>query len=123
MVQVAEKMNIQVNKCIDGSGNESEIAGCVELKGIRGSDKRCYIVDCQGLTPRDANFLGEQNHTCLIRQELIILYQRHLNFEYAKNKMIPFEEELEKEIKDKMPKIEEGNGPTDEQKKMMMDLQ
>jgi hypothetical protein len=37
--------------------------------------------------------------------------------------MIPFEEELEKEIKDKMPKIEEGNGPTDEQKKMMMDLQ
>jgi hypothetical protein len=114
MVQVAEKMNIQVNKCIDGAGNESEIAGCVELKGIRGSDKRCYIVDCQGLTPRDANYLGEQNHTCLIRQELIILYQRHLNFEYAKNKMIPFEEELEKEIKEKMPKIEEGNGPTDE---------
>ena len=37
--------------------------------------------------------------------------------------MIPFEEELEKEIKDKMPKIDEGNESTDEQKKLMMELQ
>lgn len=42
---VAEKMNIQVNKVFDGEGKEVEIAGCVEIKGIKGTDKRCYIVD------------------------------------------------------------------------------
>jgi hypothetical protein len=45
MVKVCDKMNIQVNKLIDGTGKEVEIAGCVEIKGIRGTDKRCYIVD------------------------------------------------------------------------------
>jgi hypothetical protein len=29
------------------------------------------MVDMQGMTPRDTNFLGIENHTCLIRQELI----------------------------------------------------
>ena len=42
---VAEKLNIYVNKVLDGEGKEVEIAGCVEIKGIKGTDKRCYIVD------------------------------------------------------------------------------
>lgn len=67
MIQVCERMNIQVNKLIDGNDKEVEIAGSVEIKGIRGTDKRCYIVDLQGMTPRDANYLGEENHTCLVR--------------------------------------------------------
>ena len=45
MKQVCEKMNIQVNKVIDSEDNEVELAGCVEIKGIRGTDKRCYFVD------------------------------------------------------------------------------
>lgn len=76
MTKVAEDMNIRTNKVKDGEGNEVEIAGCVEIKGIRGTDKRRYIVDLQGMTPRDANWLGEENHTCLLRQELMLLYQR-----------------------------------------------
>lgn len=46
MLKVAEALNIRVNKVIDPSnGNEVEIAGSVEVKGIRGADKRAYIVD------------------------------------------------------------------------------
>lgn len=45
MKAVCDKLNIQVNKLHDGDGNEVEIAGCVEIKGIRGTDKRCYLVD------------------------------------------------------------------------------
>jgi protein TIF31 len=67
MKQVCDKINIQVNKLIDGEGKEVEVAGCVEIKGIKGTDKRCYFVDLQGLTPRDANYLGDENHACLIR--------------------------------------------------------
>lgn len=122
MKQVAEKMNLQVNKIIDGSENEVEIAGCVEIKGIRGTDKRCYIVDLQGMTPRDANYLGEENHTCLIRQELMILYQRQKNLESAKAKMEEYEKELEKEKAEREPKIEEGKEPTEEYKKQIAEI-
>ena len=75
MLKVAEALNIKVNKVIDPSdGSVVEIAGSIEVKGIRGADKRAYIVDLQGLTPRDANYLGEDYHTCLVRPELIGLY-------------------------------------------------
>lgn len=113
MKTLAEKLNIQVNKVIDKSGNEVEIAGCVEIKGIRGTDKRAYIVDLQGLVPRDANFLGEENHTCLVRQELLVLYQRHLAIEHAKTEIKPFEETLEKEIKEKEETLKEGKEEKD----------
>lgn len=68
---------------IDGSGNSVEIAGSVEVKGIKGTDKRNYLVDLQGLTPRDANYLGEDNHTCLLRPELILIYQKTKNIEHS----------------------------------------
>lgn len=74
MKKVCEHLSIKVNKVIDGSGKEVEIAGSVEVKGIKGTDKRNYIVDLQGLTPRDANYKGEDFHTCLLRPELLIIF-------------------------------------------------
>jgi hypothetical protein len=55
-------------------GSVIEIAGSLEVKGIRGADKRAYIVDLQGFTPRDANYLGDENHSCLVRPELLNIY-------------------------------------------------
>ena len=40
-----EKLGLKVSKVVDGTGKEVEIAGSVEVKGIRGTDKRCYLVD------------------------------------------------------------------------------
>lgn len=74
MKKVCEQLNIKVNKVIDGVGKEVEIAGSVEVKGIKGTDKRNYLVDLQGLTPRDANFKGDDYHTCLLRPELLLIY-------------------------------------------------
>lgn len=72
MSKVADALSIKINKVVDPSdGKTIEIAGSIEVKGIRGSDKRPYVVDLQGMTPRDANLLGEQNHTALVRPELI----------------------------------------------------
>lgn len=45
MKQVTSKLGIQVNQIVDAEGKQIEIAGCVEIKGIRGTDKRCYVVD------------------------------------------------------------------------------
>jgi len=46
MLKIVEALSIKVNKFIDPtSGNSVEIAGSAEVKGIKGSDKRHYIVD------------------------------------------------------------------------------
>ena len=50
------------------------MAGALEVKGILGSDKRKYILDCMNLSPRDMNYKGEENYCCLIRLELIENY-------------------------------------------------
>jgi hypothetical protein len=47
------------------------------------------------MTPRDANFLGDENHTCLVRQELVLLYQRHKQLEIIKEEMEVFEKSIE----------------------------
>ena len=116
MLKVADALNIKVNKVVDASdGSIVEIAGSVEVKGIRGADKRAYIVDLQGLTPRDANYLGEDNHTCLVRPELVGLFQRSKNMEYASQKMKDFSKQLESQRPAEL-KIKEGDEISDEKK-------
>lgn len=117
MLKVAEALKIKTNKVKDPSGDKSvEIAGSIEVKGIKGSDKRNYVVDLQGLTPRDANYLGDEHHACLVRHELIGLYQRSKAIEYASEHMKEFSKKLEAERKPD-PKPEEGKELSDEQKK------
>lgn len=116
MLKVADALNIKVNKVVDASdGSIVEIAGSVEVKGIRGADKRAYIVDLQGLTPRDANYLGEDNHTCLVRPELVGLFQRSKNMEYASQKMKDFSKQLETQRPAEL-KIKEGDEISEEKK-------
>lgn len=116
MIKVAEALNIKVNKVVDSSDDSViEIAGSVEVKGIRGADKRAYIVDLQGLTPRDANYLGDDNHSALVRPELVGLYQRSKNMEHASGKMKEFTKNIEA-MRAELPKAEEGKELTDEQK-------
>ena len=90
-----EQLGLKVSKVIDGAGKEVEIAGSVEVKGIRGTDKRCYLVDLQGLTPRDLNYPDQEaHHTCLLRPELLLLYQQTKNVEFATSKMAEFNKQL-----------------------------
>jgi hypothetical protein len=120
MVKVADALNIKVNKVIDQSNGKSvEIAGSVEVKGIKGSDKRNYVVDLQGLVPRDANYIGDDFHTCLVRPELINLYQRSMSMDYASKHIKEFAEKLDTERVASEPKPEEGAELTEEQKRDM----
>lgn len=117
MLSVAEQLNLKVNKVIDQSNGQSvEMAGSTEVKGIKGSDRRNYIVDLQGLVPRDANYLGEENHTCLVRPELLNLFQRSTAMDYASEKIKPFAQRLDDERAAAEPKAEEGKELTDEEK-------
>lgn len=89
----------------------------MEIKGIRGTDKRCYVVDLQGMTPRDANYMGDEYHTCLLRHELITIYNREKSINHAKEMMKEADKLLEEEKNQRSPKVEEGKEMTDEQKK------
>ena len=95
MKKVCEQLSIKVVKVVDGMGKEVEIAGSVEVKGIKGTDKRNYLVDLQGLTPRDCNYLGDDYHTCLLRPELMLIFQRTKNIEYASVKIAEFNKKYE----------------------------
>ena len=115
MLKVAEALNIKVNKVIDQSDGKSvEIAGSVEVKGIKGTDKRSYVVDLQGLVPRDANFKGDQYHACLVRPELAALYQRAKSMEYATEHIKEFAAQLDAEREKVEIKPEKDKELTDE---------
>jgi protein TIF31 len=44
---------------LDGESKEHTIVGSIEVKGIRGSDRRKYILDLMRLSPRDFNYPDE----------------------------------------------------------------
>ena len=121
MLKVADSLSIKVNKVIDPSNGKSiEIAGSVDVKGIEGSDKRNYVVDLQGLMPRDANFKGDDFHSCLVRPELVKQIQRTKALEHAQSHMKEFNEKLEKErVPD--PEPEEGKELTADQKRSIIE--
>lgn len=60
------------------------LCGSIEVKGIRGSDRRKYILDLMRLSPRDLNYPGvNENLCCTLRHELIANYALAKNFQAA----------------------------------------
>lgn len=52
----------------DESGEVHKIGASIEIKGIRGTDRRKYMLDLMRLSPRDLNFKDEKEHaTCVLR--------------------------------------------------------
>lgn len=118
MLKVADGLHLSVSKVKDAaSGKSLDVAGSVELKGIKGSDRRNYVVDLQGLVPRDANYKGDDHHTCLVRHELVAKYQHACNLEYAQKHIKDFALKLDADRVASEPKPEEGQELSEEQKK------
>ena len=69
--------------------------------------------------PRDANYIGDDFHTCLVRPELINLYQRSMSMDYASKHIKEFAEKLDTERLAAEPKPEEGKELTEEQRREM----
>ena len=44
-----------------GKDTSIQVCGPMEMKGILGSDKRKYVLDCTRLTPRDANWVAKES--------------------------------------------------------------
>ena len=87
MKKLSEHLAIKDSKILDEENKIHEIPGSVDVKGIRGTDKRKYLLDLVRLTPRDLNFKGPNYSSCLVRPELIRIYQKTKDLEFATNKV------------------------------------
>jgi len=95
-------------ECLDESGNVVSIPASPEVKGIRGSDKRKFILDLARLSPRDTNWIGQEDEylCCLIRPEAISHFMTSKNFQYAKEQI---KQEMEEKKEEKLEKPADPN--------------
>ena len=93
MTKIADLFHLETeNQFTDESGQTHTLVGSLEVKGLMGYDKRRYILDTMRLSPRDANYPGEENNCCVIRMELIENYIMSKHLEIATQKMKEFKE-------------------------------
>lgn len=77
MIQVCNRLGIEQNiQAIDGNGNKTKIPCSPDITGILGTDKKKYFMDLYRLSPRDLNYEGVNNQSCVIRPELIRNYRK-----------------------------------------------
>jgi len=102
-------------ECLDESGNVVTLPASPEVKGIRGSDKRKFILDLARLSPRDTNWLEQEEHLCcMIRPEAISHFMTSKNFQYAKEQIKQEMKEKNEEKKEDQVTITEEGKPTEE---------
>lgn len=96
---------------IDNEKNHVKLCSSVEVKGIRGTDDRCYFLDLVRLTPRDCNYSGKENTFTTLRPELLLIYNEHLqHIELQRRK-------LEKKLKEEKEQgKEKGEGKEEKNK-------
>lgn len=77
MVRICYSLSLKVAEVKELSTNLiKEIAGSPEIKGVRGTDKRKYLIDMMRINPRDANYQNNETFSaCVVRDELIKLFQ------------------------------------------------
>jgi type III secretory pathway component EscU len=77
MKEVCQMIGIKKAKVRQTEGEQGikEIYGSPEIKGVRGTDRRKYLIDLMRLNPRDANFPDKIKHSqCMIRPEAIRIF-------------------------------------------------
>lgn len=57
MKDICQKLGLKTVQIRElSTGKIKEIAGSPEIKGVRGTDKRKYLIDLMRIFPRDSNY-------------------------------------------------------------------
>lgn len=69
MKDICKNFYLEENiKFKDETEKEHTIGASIEVKGIRGTDRRKYMLDLMRLSPRDLNYPDIKEHaTCVLR--------------------------------------------------------
>lgn len=78
MLEVTAKLGLKTAKIRELNTDQiKDIAGSPEIKGVKGTDRRKYIIDLMRIQPRDANYPDVISETaCVVREELISAFNR-----------------------------------------------
>ena len=120
MKNLCEHLSIKEAKILDGEEKEHQIFGSIDIKGIRGTDRRKYLLDLVRLTPRDTNYLGKNFTSCIVRPELVRIFQKTRDLEYATKKLTE-EGEANEEIKEEKKDEKNYFDMNDEEKKQAIE--
>jgi Clustered mitochondria len=75
MSEICQKIGLKVASVKEATGNVKQIAGSPEIKGVRGTDRRKYLIDLMRSQPRDVNFPNPVSHaSCLVRDEAFKIF-------------------------------------------------
>lgn len=99
-----------------------DVAGPIEVKGVKGYDNRMFIYDLMRLSPRDLNYVkndanpGATFESFLLRNELIHNYMLHTKIteiqKYREKKYKDYVEALEKKSKEQTESIQVEDSKT-----------
>ena len=112
---ICEKIGLEKTDIYDSQENKITIYGPYNIKGIKGTDNRNYLVDQMRLFPRDINYLESKYSLCLYRPELLNHYFNNLAIKNTSEKV--------HELKKRSEALEEMKGTQEEELKRLEELQ
>jgi len=77
MTEICHKIGLKAARVKEQSeeGRVKVVAGSPDIKGVRGTDRRKYLIDLMRINPRDANYSHPEQHSaCLIREEAFKIF-------------------------------------------------
>lgn len=95
-------LRIRPHKIRNGDGTEVTVQCSAEVKGMKGSDDRLYVLDLFRLMPRDPSFVYEDGSTEVrhgvytFRQELVSAFNEHLVFTAVRQRVAEQQEKIVK---------------------------
>lgn len=105
--KAAPLLHLKEHKVKDSEGTVHTLWTSSNIKGVVGADGRKYFLDFVNLTPRDANYKGEEYPMAVLRKELITAYISHLiQQEQIKRIQKKKEEQEKKEAQEKKDGVE-----------------
>lgn len=76
MAHACERLGLKTVTVLDQAKDAKVIAGSPEIKGVRGTDRRRYLLDLMRVHPRDSNYPEPHQHACcVVRPELFSSYR------------------------------------------------
>lgn len=91
VLKAAKELYIKPHSVVDKKGKEVTIAAHANIKGIRGSDGRRYVLDLVRTTPRDYNYKESSDLTAILRPELLDAYLKNERDKFVVKQFVCFQ--------------------------------
>lgn len=99
--KAAKSLYLKPHNVLSKKGEEVTLASHANIKGIRGTDGRKYVLDLVRVTPRDFNYSDDAHLTAILRPELLESFVKNERDRFLLKHLEERRAELEKHKDDK----------------------